>query len=379
MDYKALFEKEMRDAGMSVSVEDFSAQFDEHLKNAGFVVNNQSPYSPFFRLQKALVAEPAAQLVKQMTTHVMPNSFVMLAQKEWLDIQGNARDIERLTAVTARGQLKISRLDVSQEIEIPAGTIVESIPLNGKVYRLVTENDCVLAIGQSTASLTAVAESHGHEYNLSAGYYVRVVGEYDGVNITNDDDWLITAGQYIESDENYRLRIKAAFAHLGKYHVDDVYKNIIATAGGIPMDNIALEKGAPRGSGTANAYVYLTVGTISQAIIDSINNHIAAGNHGLADDMKVFAMPTQSFDMTVTYEATRDISSDISVFIRSVFRENAAYSPTRVMPNTAFSFSLLAAELHNTFPELTRVSFNQANLSTGFWLPKLNELVVQHG
>ena len=95
--------------------------------------------------------------------------------------------------------------------------------------------------------------------------------------------------------------------------------------------------------------------------------------------MKVFAMPTQSFDMTVTYEASRDISSDISVFIRSVFRENAAYSPTRVMPNTAFSFSLLAAELHNEFPELTRVSFNQANLSTGFWLPKLNELVVQHG
>jgi hypothetical protein len=377
-----LFIDELKAAGIPTDAEGFKLQFAEQLKSAGFTVNNQSPLSPFWRLQSALVAEPAAQLVNSMAHTIMPNSFALLAEGEYLDLHGQSRGVARLTAVKAKGQLQFYRSNSEGELVIPAGTLIESLPINGRVYQLILLTNCVFNEGETTQSAIAQALEPGQAYNLAAGYYTKIIAELEHVSVSNDVGWLVTAGQDIETDDNYRDRIRAAFAQLGNYHVDFVYKNLIATHSGIPYDNIVLEKGAPRGPGTANAYVFLEVGQVSQSIVNSINNYIAEGNHGLGDDLTAFAIPTQYIDLTVTISqknGSTSIVANVEQFIRAVFRQNDAYKPTRVKPLSNFSFSQLKTELHNTFSNLHHVEFDKTQLNSGFWLPVLNNLVVQHG
>ncbi|TMO43153.1 hypothetical protein CWC25_13170 [Pseudoalteromonas sp. S4389] len=382
MDYSALFKQELQAAGIPVTEEELEAVWQKHVDQGQFSVSNTSTFSPFFRLQKSIMVEPAKDLINGLITEVMPNSFVMLAKNEWLEQHGQARKTTKLPAVAAQGLVTISRTESDTSLTVPAGTIIESLPINGQVYRVQTLFDQVFAIGELNHNVMVEAEMAGQNYNLAAGYYVRVLSDIEGLSATNSADWLTIAGQDIESDDNYRLRIRDAFGSLGDYHVDAVYRSIIASFAGIKSDNIVFDKTAPRGPGSANAYVYLDVGQISQAVLDQINNHIAAGNHGSGDDMQVFAISTQQVDVTASYQQhpnTQDRRAEIEQFIRAAFRENAAFANvTRCKPNELFSFSQLASELHNQFAELKTIRFETSDIACELWLPTLNSVVLNH-
>lgn len=383
MDYSEIFKQELINAGIPVERKEIEALWQKHVEQGEFSVSNTSTFSPFFRLQKSIMVEPAEQLINALITQVMPNSFVLLAQNEWLEQHGKARKTDKLDAVVAQGRITISRVDSDTALVLPAGTVVESLPINGQVYRVRTLFDQPFSVGEIQHDVMVEAEQPGQNYNLAAGYYVRVLSDIEGLSATNSADWLTTAGQDIESDENYRQRIRDAFGSLGDYHVDAVYRSIISSFAGIKSDNIVFDKTAPRGPGSANAYVFLDVGQISQALLDQINNHIAAGNHGSGDDMKVFAISTQPIDITANYQQhpnTKDRLGDITQFIRAAFRENAAYKGvTQCKPNELFSFSKLASELHSQFSELKTIRFENSDISCGLWLPTINSLAVNNG
>ena len=328
------------------------------------------------------MVEPAEQLINSLITHVMPNSFVMLAKDEWLEQHGQGRKTSKLPAVKARGVITFTRADTDTELTLPAGTVIESLPINGQVYRVFTLYDQVFAVGEATHNVPVQADKTGQSYNLAAGYYVRVISDIENLTATNNTDWLTTAGQDIETDDNYRLRIRDAFSSLGSYHVDAVYRSIISAFTGISVDNIVFEKSAPRGPGSANAYVFLNVGDISPALLNQINNHIAAGNHGSGDDLQVFAINKQPFDITANYQQhpnTQNRSADIEQFIRAAFRQNAAYkSVTKCEPNELFSFSQLATELHTQFSELKTIRFENDDINCELWLPAISSMVLNN-
>lgn len=382
MDYSTLFKQELQAAGIPVTHEELQALWQKHVDQGEFSVNNTSTFSPFFRLQKAIMVEPAEKLISSLINEVMPNSFVMLAKNEWLEQHGAARKVDRLLAVAAQGMVTIYRTESDTSLLLPAGTVIESVPINGQVYRVFTLFDQVFAEGEASHSVMVEAEKTGQSYNLAAGYYVRVLSDIEGLSATNSNDWLTTAGQDIETDDNYCLRIRDAFGSLGDYHVDAVYRSIIASFAGIKSDNIVFDKTAPRGPGSANAYVFLNVGQISQALLDQINNHIAEGNHGSGDDLKVFAIATQPKNIIATYQQhpnTQDKRNDIAQFIRAAFRENAAYKDvTQCKPQTLFSFSQLAKELHSQFSELKTIRFENPDIACELWLPTINSLVLNN-
>lgn len=373
------FAKILIGAGVPVTEEEFQAQWDEQLITHDFVVNNDSPLSPFWRLQKALVGKPAAQVIDILTKQIMPNSFVATAEGEWLDLKGAGRNINRLSEVNAQGNIEFSRVDNTGALSIPSGTIIESTPVNGVVYQLVTLFDTNFIVGQSQALALCEAKQGGEKYNLAVGYYSKISPAIEGVSVSNKPDWLIKNGQNRETDKNYSLRIRDQFASLGEFHVNAVYKSIIAEVSGIPIDNIIFEQTAPRGAGSANAYVYLNVGQVSQAVIDAANNHIASGYHGQGDDLQVFAIPTQAKAIALDLwlkPNSEDISVDVENFIRSAFRENAGYQVTRCLPNAVFSFSLLAAELHAEFEEIATLKFISDDITSAVWVPTISTLTV---
>tara|TARA_B100001059_G_scaffold235487_1_gene281304 strand:+ start:316 stop:1467 length:1152 start_codon:yes stop_codon:yes gene_type:complete len=380
MDHTNIFKQELKNAGIPVSHEELQTLWQKHVDNGEFTVSNTSAFSPFFRLQKAIMVEPAEQLINSLITKVMPNSFVMLAKNEWLEQHGQSRKTPKLPAVKAQGIIEFRREDTDTAFVLPAGTVIESLPINGQVYRVFSLYDQPFAVGESTHNVPVQAEQAGQRYNLAAGYYVRVISGIESITATNRADWLTTAGQDIETDDNYRLRIRDAFSSLGSYHVDAVYRSIIAKFTGISVDNIVFEKNAPRGPGSANAYVFLDVGEISPALLNQINNHIDAGNHGSGDDLQVFAINTQPQNIVANYQQhpnTQKRSADIEQFIRAAFRQNAAYNNvTKCKPNQLFSFSQLASELHSQFNELKTIRFSNADIHCELWLPTVNSVVL---
>lgn len=382
MQYEQDFKQVLQDAGIPTTELELQKQWEDILKEQGFEINNQSPFSPFWRLQSALVGKPAMQLIDALTIEVMPNTFVLLAKANALDLKGQGRNTERLPAVKAQGNIVFTRTDSTSELIIPMGTAIQSTPVNGVVYQLSTLFAATFNVGDTQVTALCEAVETGSAFNLGGGYYNKLLNPIEGVSVSNANDWLVSAGQDIESDDNYRLRIRDKFATLGNYHVDAVYRGIISEFPGIQSDNVVFEHTAPRGAGSANAYAFLEVGQISQSVIDEINNHIASGYHGHGDDLLVFAMPTQA--QTIDIEMwqkpnTVDISNAVKQFIGAAFRENSAYTATLCQPNSTFSFSLLAAELHAQFPEIKTLSFTNADINTGVWLPTINVInLVNH-
>ena len=381
MSDRDLFLQVLKQSGIATTLEEHQANWEKILVDNGYAVKNDSPQSPFWRAQKALIGEPALEISDFLVDYVMPNMFIKLAKNDWLNLHGDSRNVERLPAVKTQGNLIVSRADSSGEFVLEKGTIVQSEPINGVVYGVETLFDLVLVDGQSEGIIIAQALKDGSDYNLVAGYYNRFVTPIEGVNVINLDNWIVRAGQNVESNNSYRQRQKDAFAKLGDFHVDAVYRSIIAEFPGVLSDNVIFEHTAPRGPGSANAYVFLEVGQISQAVVDSINNHIAKGFHGHGDDLLVFAIPTQPQSITLDYwlhANARDVRSEVEQCIRAAFRENGAYKVTTCKPLTLFSFSKLATEIHSKFPEIESLKFENDDISVGIWLPVINQLAVNN-
>ncbi len=118
---------------------------------------------------------------------------------------------------------------------------------------------------------------------------------------------------------------------------------------------------------------------MSDAVVNEINNHIGSGMHGHGDDLLVFAIPTQSKNITLDYKLKPNTvidETDIENFIRAAFRESSAYKVTTCKPNDIFSFSVLAGEIHVQFPQLKTLNFTNEDISTGLWLPTIGTLNV---
>src|SRR6187402_3119064 len=141
------------------------------------------------------------------------------------------------------------------------GTIVQSPVINGKTYHMVTTANATLLDGIASVAIPCEAADVGAGYNLPAGYYAVLPVPIPGVDsVSNAADWLQGAGADEESDDDYRLRIRIQFTAVNQYHTDAVYTKIITSFANINTRNVFFEHDAPRGPGTANAYILMDVG-----------------------------------------------------------------------------------------------------------------------
>lgn len=125
------------------------------------------------------------------------------------------------------------------------------------------------------------------------------------------------------------------------------YRSMIAGVAGLSIDRIFFEHEAPRGPGTANAYLLLDSGVASAPFVDAVNDYInTQGHHGHGDDMQCYAMPETLHDLAVTVwvRNLNNISDDeqkrlkdgIENLIRCAFRENTDYDVRRTWPYSRF-------------------------------------------
>ena len=382
------FKKALADAGIPTTEAALKAAWEAEVVAQGSKLANTSAYSPFWRVITALVTKPVLWILTFVTGTVLPNFFLKTATSTWLDMLAWAVNVERKAPTKAIGSLLFSRATTVGSFEIPIGTRVQSATINGNVYELVTTAVGSFIEGASQVSIPVIAIDAGSGFNLAPGYYAVLPVPVPGVvQVVNLDGWLATPGSDAELDDDLRLRARNQFSAVNQWHTDAVYRALIAAFPGVSANGVYFEHGAPRGPGSANAYVLFEADAPADTYLQQINARIMdEGNHGHGDSMLVLVMPETQHDVSLQVwpvanltEAQRaTLKADIALFIRAAFRESTGsdYAPTLTWPQSRFSFSRLVEELHEQFPSIESMKFGNDDIISALAIPRLRSLAV---
>lgn len=388
-DYDKAFEKMVVDAGLPTTDAQAKQKWNAVAQEVGSPYNNNSDYSPFWRAMSALITAPLMWIVKDLLLkQLLPNMFLRTANGAFLELFGWAVDLPIKAEAKARGVLTFNRIVPAGDVIVPKGTVVQSPVINGKTYHMVTLANAVMPDGVASVSIVCEAAEAGAGYNLPAGYYAILPALVDGVDsVSNPADWLQRAGADREAPEDYRARIRNQFTAVNQFHTDAVYTKIITSFANINPRNVYFEHNAPRGPGTANAFILMDVGQPSTQFLEDIEGHIMAeGNHGHGDDVRIFAMPETTHNLVVTIKAVpnatleqkNELQEGVFDAVAAAFRANDQYKVTVTEPWSEFSFSNLGAELHGIFPDLYAVSFSLPTIVSTLNVARLNNLQVNY-
>ncbi|HAT3712305.1 TPA: hypothetical protein I8583_001152 [Serratia marcescens] len=381
------FEAALRAGGMPTTEAEVKAEFQKVVDAEGLITNT-SKMSPFWRLITAIVTKPVIWLKDILVNVVMANMYLATASRAYLDLFAWAVNLSRKDPTFTQGAITFFKADPTLLITIPAGTVIQTERIDDKVYRVMTVAEVVIPAGTASQAIAVKAEQSGTAYNLAPGYFRILPTDIPGIaRVENLDDWLTQPGADRESDDELRDRCRNQYNLVGSYHIDAVYRSMIASVAGLSTDRVYFEHDAPRGPGTANAYLLLDTGIPADSFIAAVNDHIMVqGYHGHGDDMRCFAMPETQHDLTVTAymfatlnlsdEEQADLKLDIENFVRCAFRDNATYTVTKTWPHSRFSFSRLAEELHLQFSALESVTFSLDDIISGLSIPRLASLNV---
>ncbi|NHB87194.1 baseplate J/gp47 family protein [Photorhabdus tasmaniensis] len=383
IDYESILAQQ----GMPTTQDEILAEFDAEVKKSGLITNT-SPMSPFWRLISSIVVQPVIWLKGALINVVMKNMYLATATGTFIDLFARAVNLERKGAQPAAGVIRFTKSDPTQDITVPAKTIIETERINNTVYRLLTNDAVVIAPGLSSALVVVTAENPGKGYNLAPGYYRILPGAIAGIDsAVNEENWLTTPGADTETDDELRDRTRNQFNLPSQYHIDAVYRSMIAGIAELTTDRIFFLHDAPRGPGTANVYLLLESGVASQPFIDVVNDYVMSkGHHGHGDDVLCLPMPETQYDLIITVRFSADqhlnpehrtlLLKNIENLIRCAFRENGDYDVQKTWPNSVFSMSRLAEELHNHFSEIESVKLSLDDIESALSVPRLKTLVV---
>ena len=382
------FKQALADAGIPTTEAALRQAWEAEVTAQGSKLANTSNYSPFWRVVTALVTKPVLWLLAFVSDTVLPNFFVKTATGTWLEMLAWAVNVTRKSAVKSKGTILFTRAASGGALQVPIGTLVQSSSINGHVYQLVTT-----ALGNFTDGLLQLqipveALEEGSGFNLAPGYYGVLPVPVPGiVSVTNTDDWLSSPGADQELDDDLRLRVRNQFSAVNQWHTDVVYRALIAAFPGVQPDGVYFEHGAPRGPGSANAFVLFEAGVPAAEYLVQINSKIRdEGNHGHGDDLLVMVMPETQANIavdiwprsTLTEVQRAALKTDVELFIRAAFRESSAkdYQPTLTFPQSRFSFSRLGEELHQQFAGLESLHFTNTDILSELSIPRIQTLLV---
>lgn len=385
VDFMAL----LAETGVPTTEQAMEAELKQEVVAAGSLITNDSDVSPFWRLVRGVVITPALWLIRTLLAgHVLPNTFAATATDAYLDLKAWDVDLTRKPAQTTRGLVNFVKANPSEAVTIPADIWVTTERINGTIYRLRPLQAVVSPAGEAVAKVVCEAEFPGAAWNLAPGYYNLLSEPVTGILSARNDDreWITTQGADAEGNDALGLRIQNQFSAVGRYHIDAIYRSMLASVAGIRADHIFFEHEAPRGPGTANAYILLEVGATPASLIEQLNDYVGRqGNHGHGDDLFVMSIPETQHNLTLSLWPQPNLSAEQRAalkagaenLVKAAFRQSADFpSVTRTWPRSRFSLSQLGRELHSQFPQLQSLRFGESDIVSGLAIPRLGKLVA---
>lgn len=382
------FEEVLRASNMPTTEDEIIREFRSIARSENLTTNT-SGMAPFWRLVTKLIVTPVLWLKDVLIQIVLRNMFVATATGQMLRLFAWAVNIEAKPASAAAGVLRFQKSNAASAVTVNAGTRVQTERINGVVFVLSVTEDTTIAAGEESGLVPVTATEPGSGYNLAPGYYRILPVAVAGIaGVVNDDDWLTAPGADEETDDELRDRVRNQFNLVGNYHSDAIYRSMIAGVIGLSIDRVFFLHDAPRGPGTANAYLLLDSGEISQPFIDAVNDYInSQGHHGHGDDMQCYALPETQHDLAVTVwvsgmanmtaEELAELKAGVTNLIGCAFRQNATFEVKKTWPYARYSFSNLGRELHKTFPVIDSLHFSLDDIISELSVPRLNSLTVE--
>jgi len=381
------FKQVLENAGIPTTEDAVLTEFNQEVEDQGSTINNDSSFSPFWRLIEAMIVKPYFWLLSVLLKTVFPQSFVYTATGYFLDMWLWSVDLTRKLASKTQGNVIFEREPTAPEIILPAGFTISTERINGVIYQLIIKAETTLPAGVETMSVECEAQQTGSDYNLAGGYYQIPQTPLPGlIRVYNPNDWLTTPGADKELDIDARERYRAQYQAVSGWFIDDKYKLIMSEFGNVKTDQIYIEHGAPRGPGSANAYILLDSGVPSEPFLDAINTAVRDnGYHGLGDNMLALSLPEKNIDITFKVLPAANLKdsdkaallSNIKQFIRCSFRENQAYSHiTLTWPQALYSFSTLNQEVRNEFKSIESLYTPNLDFLTGLEIARINTLTI---
>lgn len=374
------------------------AELESKLKNevtgAGSSVSNDSEMSPFWSWVRAAVVTPVVWLINILLAgYILPNMFVATAERWALELKAWELNVTPNEAVKTQGYISFTKNNIEDSVVITAGSIIQTLPINGIVYQVHVLITTVIESGLETGLVLVEGTEVGAAYNLPAGYFNILPEELSGIaSAVNETNWITTLGADAETDEELAFRLQNAFTSAGSWHIDDAYRSIITDVAGIRSDNIYFLNTGNISPGTATAYILMEVGETPDAILTQLNTRITTdGYHGHGDVMTCSAIPEQTYELVadivlsdnLTDEQKIEQKTEVENRIRAAFRETAAFpETTRANPSSRFSFSNLHSEIHNSMPLVKSVKLSvngnvQEDIESGLVQPRISSLLVQ--
>lgn len=385
VDFMALLAK----SGVPTTEEAMEVELKKEVEAAGSLITNDSDVSPFWRLVRAVVITPALWLIRILLAgHVLPASFAATATDSYLDLKAWDVDLTRKPAQKTRGIVNFTKVNQAEATTIPDDVWVTTERINGTIYRVKPVQAMVSPAGEAVARVVCEAEFAGVAWNLAPGYYNLLSKPITGILSArnSEKEWITNQGADAESNDALGLRIKNQFSAVGRYHIDAIYRSMLASVAGIRADHIFFEHDAPRGPGTANAFILLEVGTTPASLIEKLNDYVNnQGNHGHGDDLQVMAMPETEHSLhlelwpveNLAAEQRLALVNEVKLLIQAAFRQSADYpAVTRTWPQSRFSLSQLGRELHQEFPEIKSLHFTELDIVSGLEIPRLAAIEV---
>lgn len=381
------FERFFTDQGIPTTENGMKERFKQIVVAEGSTLSNDSRYSPFWRVVSAIVITPAMWLLKTLISNIAPQFYLKTATGGYLDDWAANYDVTRNIGQPTVGTLEFHRYDDTQARTIAAGTAISSLPINNIVYTVYLVADLVFEAGVAYKNAVVSSVVNSSDTNLAAGYFNQI--DEAGVSVDHGDNWISQIGVSDETDDELRERVRLRFNRLSHYHTDGVYRSIISEEADVPPANVFFQHDAPRGPGTANAYILFPLAIPQASVLARVNKHIREdGHHGHGDDVIVFEMPRLPVAVTATVFINNEVielerermRAEITQAIRAAFRENAAYTGlTLTQPNSRFSFTVLSGELIRIFPDLDLIEFDNADIYTQMWVPSLDSVTLNMG
>jgi uncharacterized phage protein gp47/JayE len=349
-------------SGIAADEDAVAADLRADLQAEGSTIANLSPFSSFFRLLAAIFAAPVLWLRGFVIDTFLPGIFATRATSALLDLRAADQDVTRKPAQALTGLITFFRTGTIGDLEVPLGTVVETPPIgeDGTVYRVVTTEAGTIPDGESNARVQVAAEAAGAAYNLGEGFYSVLASPVAGINqVKNEADYILLPGADIETDAALQERLQLLWRRQSGWHTGDTYRSLISDVIGIDPANIFFDTAAPRGPGSADAYILTDFGIPDAALVQAADDHInVEGNHGLGDDLQVKAMPALLVAIDVQIEGDGDLTqaerdqlaADVADLLRAAFRESAAYPDVpRVAPFQRVARSALGGAIHEAF------------------------------
>lgn len=387
MNDEDLIKQAVIDAGIPITEAEIKAEFETLAEAAGVPVKNNSPYSAFWRFVSEAFSKPFVAVIGFMMITIMRNVFLKTATGVWLELFAYRVDLTKKLATKLTGQVKISRLDSSGDVDILTDRVIQSPLINGKTYKVLVTEDYVFTDGSAEIIVNVESEAVGKDFNLGVGFYSVLEEPIPGWTVTNESDWLLTPGTDDEEDDDLRDRCRLQFANVASWHTDSTYKSIIASFDGVSVSDIYFAHNEPRGPGSADAFIDFEAGSDPSALVTSINTFIDPdGNHGLGDDLKVFPLPEENHNLVFNVVSVSTLSgaqkatlqTNIEYFVKNAFGETNAYGfdATKIKPNSTFFLDALCREIGINLPGIKSIVCTTSSIVTLFVAARVDNLTV---